>query len=98
FAGSWRRLRSEFGRAGGIHILRGWLDQVVEASPNVQRGETVAVAYVNADGTGIEDAGEQSVEYLWAAAALAAHIRNDTVALYELIDALPDGAELNNFL
>lgn len=98
FTASWQRLRTEFGRPGAIHLIRGWLDQVVEASPTVQRGETVAVAFANADGTDIEDAGEQPLEYQWAAAALAARFRDDTVALYTLIDMLPDGNEFIGYL
>ncbi len=97
-AGSWNRLRVDFGRDGAIHLMRSWLDQVVEACPHVNRGDQVLVGFADPDGARLEAPGQQSVEYQWAAGALAARFGDDNVALYRLFDMLPHGDTFLDFL
>jgi hypothetical protein len=91
FLGQMRRLTEGFGVGGAAFAIRAWLDQVREAFPDIPHGQIGGVAFANSEGTGFESPDDMSIEYRWAATALAARMGDNQASLYELIDALPAG-------
>ena len=89
FLGQLSRLMQGYGMSGVAFAIRAWLDTVVDVYPHTQHGRIDGVAFTNPEGTAFEPPDDISAEYQWAAAALAARLGGDQVALYQLIDGIP---------
>lgn len=86
-----RRVQTGYGMRGAAHVVRAWLDAVIDASPTVGRGEITAVVYANPDGTAYTTGTHMTPDYQWAGDVLVARLADDQVALYRLIDQIPAG-------
>jgi hypothetical protein len=89
FAAMVSRLYVGYGMRGAAFVFRAWLDEVIDASPTIERGKVRGIVFANGDGTGYADPTKMSTECRWAAAAVVARTADDQVTLYRLIDRIP---------
>lgn len=87
-----------YGRPGVAHMVRGWLDQVIDATPGAQIGAPAMVMFTNGTFTAPMLPEHVTNEYRWVAEALAARLADDQVHLYRLIEAIPPGPDSTVYL
>lgn len=87
-----------YGRPGVAHLIRGWLDQLIDATPGARVGSPDLVMFTNSTYTGPAAPEDLTPELTWVAEALSARVAGNQVRLYELIDAIPAGPKSGMYL
>jgi hypothetical protein len=81
-----------YGRGGFTHLVRNWLDQVVQSVPGAAVGRPAEVMFTNPTFTGIARPEHLAAEHRWVADAISAHLSGRAGALEQLTDTVPSGS------